>query len=233
MKVVSFFSPEPYYSRAANDLAADLNKLDISHLIEPYNPAGLTWPEITCYKIEFILKCMSRFRDERIVWIDVDTSVNWWPKALNQFSSDLIGFPRAFAKVANLNTYQRFWSPVLLGFRRGAPTEALLEEALKSLGRPRVLPITDDFMIEEAWRKVGDTLSFQVLPPSLIGVDSHKNQSSNPAFRLGSSGNVNIYRGQVAAHSPRVRVEGSTTSVRKLLSQAALAARRKLVARLR
>jgi hypothetical protein len=231
LKIVSFYSPEPYYSGAASNLSADLKRLNISHVIEPYDSTGQTWPEITCYKIEFILKCMSRFRDERIVWIDVDTRINWWPDPLNRFSSDLIGFPRAFAKVGKLNTYQRFWSPMLLGFRRTPPSRELLEEALKTLERPQKLPVTDDFLIEEAWRKVGDSLSFQILPSSLIRVDSERFQSTTPAFELGSSGNVVGYRSQVAAHSPRVRTEHSITSVRKLLLLAAYAAKKKLVSR--
>lgn len=232
MRVISFHTLEPYYQRSAKNLADALGKLGISYTIEPLASANLDWAQVTAQKVQFISKCFAEHQDERLIWLDVDTQVLRWPRELNDFSADIVGFARSGAPYSELNTFARFWTPGLLGFRRTAETFGFLEAARMAADRAGATSFTDDYLFEEAWREVGDQLTFQVLTPYLmrsdLGSPQHLDKVGRAAFAFGHSGNVEHFRQRVLSHQPRVGKSTEVTSVKKLLALALEAAIRKL-----
>lgn len=218
LKIISFYTPDQYYAKAATEFRESMQALGAPHFIYEFAPGKKDWVSITAYKVNFIVECFAKFKDQRLVWVDIDTKVSRIPEQFERFNSDILGFNRGFQGYSKLNFSQRLMSPVILGFRRSAVTTKFLQVALDSAIAET--PATDDFLFEEAFRKAGDELSIQFLPRNLVRQQGKK-LLAETCFSVGSSGSVPLFRDKVPQHTSR-RPMNNNTSV---LFHAAEAAR--------
>ena len=214
VRVVSFYTPDKYYVDSAKALSQRLARLGVPYYFKAMPRDDENWAEVTTRKISFLQECFASMPEERIVWIDIDSEVYFWPSELNSFSADMIGFTRGSGRRTDIGKYSRFWSPVLLGFKRSPAVDSFLARASEAGAANQDSTITDDFMWQEAWLSERENLSIHLLGPGL-------HTSSNPAFSFGSSGNVNAYKSKALQHEKPLRGIHSETGVRALLARAA------------
>jgi len=193
--IVSFYTSEPYYQRSYESLVSDLDRLGLRRKVVLFHPdPHARWIEICRYKIEFLTQLR---KEERglIYWIDVDSRLISWPDFLNNVSADIIGFQRGYRPIIEIGygRYNRFWEPSFLGFQDTNAAHSFLDNTFNSLQQCSEAA-TDDYFIEEAWRKTGHKMNLQIIPSSLAITNRSfvldSGNYSKPFIVIQSSGNV-------------------------------------------
>ncbi|MFT4012644.1 MAG: polysaccharide pyruvyl transferase family protein [Paracoccus sp. (in: a-proteobacteria)] len=199
----SFHTPDEYYTQAASNLRASLDRLGIAHeIVEVPKAEGEEWLEICRKKIPFLHSACERNSDRKVFWIDVDCDIDYLPDFVSGFSADIIGFQRGFShpmRIGYANS-ARFWEPCFWGINTTPAARGYIRDAHMACQAMRVRA-TDDFFFEEAWRKNADQLSFQMIPSAmLLGRADQSDSGRKPFFYFGSSGNVAAFKGLAAQH---------------------------------
>lgn len=211
--VISFHTPDAYYSEFAASMKRQLLELNIPYDIRQIEiPEGLKWPAICRKKVQFYYEL---FRDnferyQKIIWIDIDCQLHYIPSFVFDFKVDLMAFRRGFQRLTRPSKPKtRFWEPCLFVFDCNKRCLDLLEKASELEKRSPELEATDDFFFEEAWREVGSKLSYFEIPGDMAYVKEQATfntveyRSKNIFFSFGSSGNVQEFRGSVVQHDLR------------------------------
>jgi hypothetical protein len=197
--VVSFHTGGDYYDRAAQQLRSDCVGLGIDHDIRKLD-AGPTpyWAAACRRKIGFYLDMLQEHR-RPILWLDVDTRIGHWPGPLRGCRADMAAFMRGLRYLRDFDPIRmpRFFSPFALYFNDSAPALAFVRQMVE-LEAAEVGPATDDYFLEEAWRRHDLQLSMLILPPTLIGHDWPL--AEDQMFQVGISGNVARFKSQVKQH---------------------------------
>jgi hypothetical protein len=76
-RVVSYFTPE-YQATAVEYLLPSLIQANVPHTVREV-PSLKSWQGNTQYKSQFLLRMHDEFRDEGLLWVDVDARVYWNP----------------------------------------------------------------------------------------------------------------------------------------------------------
>jgi len=228
--VCSFYTKDPYYSGKARVLKRSLDAIDIEYDIRGIEkPENLDWAEICRLKADYMYRFFAEHcsNKKKIVWIDVDCNLAYIPKSILDYECDLMGFARGFKRRRRDQVITkpalnkgRFWEPSFFVFKSSIACENFLY-TIRQLERDGSrVRATDDFFIEEAWRKHSRQLSYYVFP----GESSSKwSQDYIPQvqckkkgifFIIGSSGNVPLFKDKVVQH-PNVRSSESPDSVQE------------------
>jgi hypothetical protein len=197
--IVSFFTASSYYRDAAERLRQDCARVGLDHDISAF-PVGEneSWARICRKKVPFYLAMQKKHR-RPILWLDVDTRLAKAPGFLIDAHCDLAGFLRGFSYVRDFDPaiVPRFFAPFALYFNY-SPAGCAFLELMAELECNEVAEATDDYFLEEAWRRHCRQLLVTILPPELVG----RSWPLNPPeiFGVGISGNVSRFRAQVKQH---------------------------------
>ncbi len=219
--VFSFYTKDDFYSNKAIELAQSLDEIGIEYYLKPVDiPDGKEWPDICREKILYIKEFYDENPTKKIFWIDVDCQLSHIPDFLINFSADIIGFQRGFQVPLKIGYHykKRFFEPCLIGFNRTEATKQFLDDAY-NLEQSFAGRATDDYFFEEAWRKNSMFMSFQMIPSGFASIEGRpRNESMEPFFFFGSSGNVSKYVGSVVQHeTPWIKENKYTSSFKKKL----------------
>ena len=210
--VVSFYTPDDYYKQKADQLKYCLEGLHLDYSIREINiPEGLSWPDVCRKKVKFMRDAFADNKDkyEKIIWMDVDCLLEKFPSFIIDFDVDLMGFSRGFPHSSHKKrVMSRFWEPCFFVFSVNSRTEQFLETAAKLEEEMPNIRATDDYFIEEAWRRHKDNLTYFTIPGEYS--DRRANDKlltseyriNGIFFLFGESGNVNNFKGKVAQHLP-------------------------------
>ena len=207
--IISFYAGDAYYHKAAARLRDDCDRLGWPHqIVELPLPEHFEWPDICRLKIRFYHDMMVKL-DRPILWLDVDTRIRAIPDFIHDFRFDFGSFLRGFRSLGSFDPWQftRFWAPTVLLFN-ATPGGRKLIQAMQEIEATYTGRATDDFFLEEAWRKVGSELAAAPFPAWSMGVDA-KN-AERAAFIFGRSDNVEEFKSKVDQHenSRYMRVRG-------------------------
>lgn len=219
--IISFYSGDEYYYRAAENLRGDCEKLNLPYHIEELKTSEHEdWADICRKKVVFYHKLLRDIKGP-VLWVDVDNRINWIPDILVDARYDFAAFLRGFGDLAEFNPvkFSRFWHPGILFFNNTdgglSITDAIWEANKQNKGR-----VTDDYLLEEGWRKVGKLITALPLNRHLASINS-----DNPAaaFEFGSSGNVSSFKSKVEQHQNfklgNVRAEILSSMAQKIVDK--------------
>lgn len=198
--LISFFSGDAYYHRAAERLREDCERLEMPHdIVEVPMPEGADWSQVCRLKVPFYLEKLLE-HDRPLLWVDVDCRLLRAPEALRGCRFDLAGFLRGFVHVREYDPHAapRFWVPGVLFFNAGARSRRLLEEMVE-IERTATQRVTDDWVLQEAWSRFDGQLDVGLLAPRQL-VRTMDAATEETVFVYGDSGHVEDYRGSVAQH---------------------------------
>ncbi|HEY4615221.1 MAG TPA: polysaccharide pyruvyl transferase family protein [Citricoccus sp.] len=168
------------------------------HHIEELQAEGLDWGAITRQKVAFFRRMHDRFG--AILWVDVDTRLVSLPDQLRGCSFDLAGFAGRYRYIRDYDPFQvaRFWIPSYLYF---GPTQAARDflDLMASIESETTEPVTDDYVLQEAWARHEHQLAVGLLPPALVARPSDALQERH-VFVHGDSGNVSTHRAGLVQH---------------------------------
>lgn len=204
--VVSFYGGEPYYFAAANTLAADCDRLGLSHDIMQIETQGLRWPEICRLKIKFYEQ-MHR-RHGAILWVDVDSRLLNLPSILSGSHMDMMGYVGRLTYIRDYDPYEvtRFWLPSILYFGHTELAARFLMHMVE-LDRKTDESVTDDWILHEAWLTHSQKMNVAFFSPTTIA-DDVSEVTKDTLFIRGRSGHVAEFKGQVKQHQPRLEASG-------------------------
>lgn len=197
--VVSFYSSEPYYQQAAENLRADCLRLGLDHDIGRLEGSpDQSWPDICRRKVPFLLE-MHRKHARAILWLDVDSRLASRPDILDGAACDIAGFLRGRRYLRGFDpvSVPRFFAPFALYFNATPAATAFLE-LMAELERRNSGSATDDYFLQEAWAQHGQQLSVMILPPDLAG-DRWPLRDRQIIF-VGISGNAAKYKDVTRQH---------------------------------
>lgn len=196
--IISFYAGNQYYYDAGARLKDNCTRLGLDFCIdELIAPEGSDWPDICRLKVRFYhdkLRALQR----PILWVDVDSIINFIPEALKNSGIDFAAFQRGFNDLTTFNPikFARTWAPSFLYFNYSEGglrlTAAILEAEQKYSG-----VATDDFFLEEGWRAVGKTITALPIPRKFLSINGDNPEA---AFEFGNSGNVAGFKDQVDQH---------------------------------
>ena len=198
--IVSLFTEDSYYRKAATKLRADCDRLSLSHdIVSLGNDSRMTWIDACRRKVRFYLE-MHRKHQRPILWLDVDSRLTRFPDALKGPSCDIAGFLRGFRYLRDFDpvALPRFFAPFGLYFNYTPRVTAFLE-LIAELERQHQSSATDDYFLHEAWLRHQEQLSVLVLPPDLIGHEWPLKESHS--IYVGISGNVSKHKDQAQQHT--------------------------------
>lgn len=199
---ISFYAGSRYYHDAADRLRADLDRLGIPHDIEKVvPPAERDWAGICRMKPAFISRKLEEHRAS-VFWLDVDSRVLKRPPTLEGLGSDFAAFLRDFYRLQEFDPalHGRTFVPGFLFFNYTDGGRRLAARAAE-LEASSTLRATDDYFLEEAWRRHEGHLGITLLSPA--GVDIGKPNTApveDPWLQVGRSGNVGTFAIQVEQH---------------------------------
>ena len=211
--IVSFYTPDDYYKEKSDQLKYCLERLNLDYFISEIKiPEGLSWPDICRKKVNFMRDAFVNNKDkyEKIIWMDVDCSLEKFPSFIVDFDADLMGFARGFPH-SNQNkrrVMSRFWEPCFFVFSVNSRIEEFLQTAANLEEEMSNIKATDDYFIEEAWRRHKDNLTYFAIPGEYC--DRRANDKllisqyriNGIFFLFGESGNVSNFKGKVVQHLP-------------------------------
>lgn len=220
--IISFYTEGGYYEEKAKELRARCSELGLQHDIQPITfPKGTTWSEICRAKVRFYRKMLLKHRST-VMWLDVDTKLLRNVNSLASQSYDIAVFMRGFRFLPqeNFSLYARRFHPgyLILNFTR--ETLELLYEC-RRVERETVGDFTDDYILEEAFRRTTARPRLMILSPKDV---SRPQDPENPAayFLHGDSGNVKEFKGKVLQHTPDIlRPESQKAVLFDLIQEAA------------
>lgn len=196
--ICSFFTDDDYYRTKKDSLVQCLESLKLNYYIEEMPiPDGMQWSDICRKKINFISRVCDENPNKKILWIDVDCTLDYFPDFILNFSADIIGFARGFSSPVDIGYHKRsrFWEPCFLGINTTLEARKFIKDANRMENEFQG-SATDDYFFEEAWRSNCDKLSYQVIPSHFrVGVID-----DSGFFNFGSSGNVDEFKGKVVQH---------------------------------
>lgn len=208
--VTSFYTEDEYYSDKARELIQYLDLLGVRHDIRPFKiPEGMKWPDVCRKKVGYYYNIFMERRNDfkKLIWIDVDCKINFWPSFIEDFDVDFMafrrGFPHSSHKERNLS---RHWEPCFFVFNNTNNCLKLLEDANKFEKESPDIPATDDYFFEESWRKNGSNLSVFEIPGEMSSrgykgeFQSIQARSIGVFFSFGESGHVAEFKGKVIQH---------------------------------
>ena len=210
--VVSFYTPDDYYKEKSDQLKYCLERLQLDYFISEIKiPEGLSWPDICRKKVKFMRDAFVSNKDkyEKIIWMDVDCSLEKFPSFITDFDVDLMGFARGFSHSGHKKRVTtRFWEPCFFVFSVNSRTEEFLQTAANLEEEMSNIQATDDYFIEEAWRRHKDNLTYFAIPGEYC--DRRANEEllisqyrvNGIFFLFGESGNVSNFKGKVVQHLP-------------------------------
>lgn len=196
--IVSFFTPEPYYSQAAGNLRNACTRLGIASEIYKDDSAGRDWIQLTRRKFHYMNLARQKFPLAKIFWLDVDSVLLCFPVELIQSSADFIGIKRGEGShiQGSYTRFTRYWSPAFWGVNfSSARGREFFEAAYLIEARTRNNGGTDDWVLEEAWRSLGGGLLTMTIPVQWVGQARGASFSDQkPFISHGHSGNVAHFR---------------------------------------
>lgn len=198
--VVSFFTDEPYYRDAAERLRRDCTNLGVDCEIAPRSTSAEHWIDACRGKIPFLLE-MHRKHQRPILWLDADSRLARMPPALQSANCDFAAFLRGFRYLRDFDpvAMPRFFAPFALYFNFTSAATAFLE-LMAELESKHTGSATDDFFLQEAWKRHREQLTVTVLPPDLVGHEWPLTERQ--AIYVGISGNVSKFKGLAEQHTP-------------------------------
>ena len=214
---VSFYTSDDYYLSAANELMSSLDNLGLLYDFERVDNNDQDWAATTRRKLQVLRRALDNHPGSLVFWIDADSSIiRPVPEFILNSTADFIGFQRGFARTNRIgySHFTRFWSPTFFGLRSSDISRQFLDFAIL-LETQTKESATDDFFIEEAWRKFGDSMTFQVIPSSL-GAGKRGDSADETFFFYGASGNVKDFQNKVLQHSSPFGSSSKSQSVGKL-----------------
>ena len=225
--VISFYAGAAYYHEAARLLTADCERLGLKHdIVEMEMPDGAPWSSICREKIRFYHKMATR-HPEGILWVDVDCRLLKDPGGLVCGSHDFAAFLRNFNDFRDFDPAlsARTFHPSVLHFPPTPKTRRFLD-LMAELEAASDLDATDDYFLEEAWRRFPEPMAVLALSPDAI-VTGDAPAPASAFLRFGSSGNVRHFASRVVQHEPRLRsISREKTLLRKYAGEAARKGRR-------
>lgn len=228
--IVSFYTEGGYYEEKAKELRARCDELGMLHDIQPITfPEGTSWSEICRAKVRFYRKMLLKHRST-IMWVDVDTKLLRNVDNLASRAYDIAAFMRGFRFLPqeNFSLYARRFHPGYLILNYTRETLELLYEC-KRVERETEGDFTDDYILEEAFRRTSARPRLLVLSPNDV-VRPQDSENPGAYFLHGDSGNVKEFKGKVLQHTPDImRPESQKAVILDLISDAARAGRRTLV----
>lgn len=210
--LVSFYSPDDYYRAAARQLTEDCIRLGIAHdIVELAVEPGASWIDNCRRKLPFIGEMFRKHR-RPVFWLDVDSRLSRRPALLDGARCDFAAFLRGFRYLRDFDaeTMPRFFSPFALYFN-ATPKAAGFLELMLSLEAEHPGQATDDYFLQEAWRRHQSFLSVLVLPPDLVG--RHWPLQDHEVFYVGISGHVSAALGQAEQHVAPVHLPARRKAV--------------------
>lgn len=223
---VSFYAGAQYYHESAARLRDDCVRLGLRHeIVELPLALGEDWSDVCRRKIAFYGETYAR-NPGGIVWLDVDNRILQDPRPLLCGGHDLALYLRNFRDLKDFDPaiQTRAFTPTVIHFAPTPTTAAFLKE-LCALERGFSEKATDDFFLEEAYRRSSQPLALLLLPSGSVV----RGDASNPSalFRIGSSGNVREFAPKVVQHISRLKSIGrEKTTLRGYASEAAKKGRR-------
>ncbi len=213
----SFYTNDEYYSTCAVLLRERLDQLGVKHRIEPIaKPPGVEWPEICRQKIPFMKKIFDESNCTRLVWMDVDCSINWVPEFLLDYDADLMAFRRGFPSSKRTAPIRaRHWEPCFVVFSKTPIMSEFLTYAAELEAKSKEIRATDDYFFEEAWRKFNLGINYFEIPGEMCSrhfktrfgqFDSRKKYIF---FEFGASGQVAEFRGKVMQHVAQTKIDNN------------------------
>jgi len=195
--VVSLYTGDEYYERAAHALREDCSRLGVDHDIVQFEATD--WIAACRRKIPFYLE-MQRKHRRPILWLDVDSRLTRHLDMLDGAMCDIAGFLRGFRYLRDFDpqSLPRFFAPFALYFNTTPRATAFLE-LMAEIERRHDGSATDDFFLHEAWKQHSQQLSVLTLPPDLVAHEWPV--SANQPIYVGISGNVSKYKTQVQQHA--------------------------------
>ena len=166
--IASFYTLDAYYKSKAEELKYRLDFLGLDYCISEITiPEGLAWPDVCRKKVQYMLKVFleHKHRYKKIIWMDVDCLLDKLPSFLIDFEADLMGFGRSMRRSRSKpKQFLRFWEPCFFVFATNDKAEQFLKTAADLEVEMQHLRATDDYFIEESWRRHKDELNFFVIP---------------------------------------------------------------------
>lgn len=197
--IISFYCGDNYYTESANNLRSQCESLGIEHVIENLpSEEGLDWSQICRLKCAFYHDKLRELK-KPVMWVDVDSKINFIPDFLKYNSIDFAAFYRGFKDTTNFEStrFSRTWAPSFLyfGYSEGG---LRLTQAIHDLEKAYLGLATDDFFLEEGWRKTGSAITSLPIPRRFLSLNS---DNEGAAFEFGDSGNVKEYKDKVDQHT--------------------------------
>lgn len=230
LTVVSFFTTGGYYENKASELRAQCEALGVKHDIVAIDIGGdEDWAAICRRKVAFYRDMLHKHKSP-IMWLDVDSVLlrNINSLALGDF--DIALFPRSFKFLPQYNPggLARSFHPGYILFKYTPDTIKFLDDCAE-IDRTHEGPITDDYILEEAFRTTEAELRLMLLAPRDIARPGEKDKT-RALFRHGDSGNVNEFKGKVRQHTPRcLAPDQQKIVVTEIISSFAKTGNRKMV----
>jgi hypothetical protein len=196
--VVSFYGGGQYYYDKAETLKEACRNISLDSCIEEIpGLSDLGWPSICRLKSDFFHRKINELK-RPILWIDIDSDIRFVPDFLIDSKVDFSAFQRGFKDLTNFHSvyFSRSWAPSFLYFNYtegGLKMTSAISEAAKN----NKIYATDDYFLEEAWRKVGKDIVSLPIPRRFLSLNF---ENLNAAFEFGDSGNVPEYKSLVAQH---------------------------------
>ncbi len=223
--VTSFHTKDNYYTKKAYDLKSRLNLLGIKHDIRPIEiPTGMKWPDICRKKTSYMFEAFKRHKDryKKLIWIDVDCNLDFFPNFIVDFDVDFMAFGRGFrtSKSSTKKKYTRRWEPCFFVFSMNHKCMDLLRKASDLEKKMKDIQATDDYFFEESWRENGAKLTTFEIPGEMSTRREPKNiytiqrKSKGIFFIFGDSGNVSEFKGKVEQHEPDLDTEDKKFEVK-------------------
>ncbi len=202
--IVSFYTDDEYYRKAGKDLIQDCLRLELKYDIELLkSPSKQDWHLACRHKIKFYAEKIHKHKNG-ILWIDVDTKLLKKPQIFANQKADMAGFLRGFQYLGDFDplTNPRFWSPAVLYFNYNDKTKSFINFA-SELDDQIDEPVTDDFLLQEAWKRFSSQLNVLILSPDFIFSEDEPN-NHEACFLIQRTGNVSKFIAQVKQHKPEI-----------------------------
>lgn len=201
---VSFYTDDPYYTEAATRLEQDLIRQGHTPHFYKFEPDHRDWLSTTRAKFKFLNNASRLFPSARLIWIDADTRILRVPPEATTFTTDFMGMHR----IQNLlegtyGRYTRYWRPDFWGINLSNPKgRKFLQDLVALEESSREISATDDWILEEVWRRHCNSISFTALPLAEIVVEQNRFDRVSPRGGIiqGHSGNVKIFKGKAVQH---------------------------------
>lgn len=196
--IVSFYAGDKYYYDCADKLKANCDRLGLEHSIEELEiPKDFDWANVCRLKVQFYKRKLEELQ-KPILWVDVDSEINFLPEFMDNSGVDFSAFLRGFRDLSNFNPlkFQRFWAPSFLFFNYTDGGRAFVN-AMAEAETDSPKNATDDYFLEEAWRQLSNEIVALPIPRKFLSL---RGDNEGAAFVFGDSGNVADFKGKVDQH---------------------------------